>query len=583
MTRSARRPQRKSIGPYEIVAELAATSALGTLWLGSARSGPRQGEPLLFRRVAAEPGLALERLAAAALRASAVTHDSILSLDAWERDDDELVIISDYVEGDVASSLLRLTGLARRPLPVPVALRIAADVAEALAHLHAEMSFLAAPSPDSLWIGTDGRTRLLEPGLHAFAAEQPPWRDNPRRASYDAPERFGGAADARSDLFSLAVVLWEMLRNRRLFASGTIEGLRERIQAGDRRRVDTPPLGERIDAGVADLVERALARDPADRFPSAAAFSEALGRFPLAEPWDVAAFLDELCRDELERQRRLVDDVVHAEASEPPAVSSRRPGALLSTRPPATAESFPPGSVESPSPARSFDEALIVSPDSFSPSSSPREALDSFETLVAAEGIAHEPDDDDFDALRLDLPQAAASEPPESERRLRARALEALDGDDDAAEPPPESGRRRASSASPESGRRRASGAHLPAAVPARPVRSLPRGLAPLVFGAVVALVGLVVGFLLLRDSEPATTVGGEESSDSVESAPSANEAAIPTPSSEVPTTSPETKPEDETEPTAAPGEPPRPPPTTGSPAVRPSTGAQPKYTPGDI
>jgi len=93
--------------------------------------------------------------------------------------------------------------------------------------------------------------------------------------AYLAPERLQGApATIRSDIYSAGVVLYEMLTGRKPFAGDTPAVLLDQISKG--LTVDVAALGPEVDPGVAAVVMRALAKDPAARYPSAAAMAQAL-------------------------------------------------------------------------------------------------------------------------------------------------------------------------------------------------------------------------------------------------------------------------------------------------------------------
>jgi hypothetical protein len=179
-----------------------------------------------------------------------------------------------YVDGE---SLRRR--LARGWLPVEEAVRIASEVADALRYAHAHGVVHRDIKPENI---------LLEAG-HAVVADfgvavamSPPdgelteGRIAVGTPAYMSPEQASGerVVDGRSDLYALACTLYEMLAGEPPFHGPT-------PQATIARRFLGPPVPLRqrrpeVPEGIAAVVETALALDPADRFPSAADFVEAL-------------------------------------------------------------------------------------------------------------------------------------------------------------------------------------------------------------------------------------------------------------------------------------------------------------------
>src|SRR5439155_1017227 len=141
-----------------------------------------------------------------------------------------------------------------------------------------------------------GNAKLVDFGIAHLATSTGAIKSDTLNGSvpYLAPEQLEhGQADARSDVYSLALVAYELLTGHRPFEGDNWVAVAAQRLARDPRppselRPELPPALDRI-------LMRALARDPDDRYPSAAAFGEALTRAELlAEPADAdAAHLSE--------------------------------------------------------------------------------------------------------------------------------------------------------------------------------------------------------------------------------------------------------------------------------------------------
>jgi eukaryotic-like serine/threonine-protein kinase len=164
-----------------------------------------------------------------------------------------------------------------RTLEVPTVLRIARGVAEALAVVHAAGLVHRDVKPSNILLRADGQPVLTDFGLAAAFAELRGARLTPPEtlvgtADYIAPEAItGGKVDARADIYALGVVLYEMLVGYVPFAGREpFQTLRAHVEE------ESPALPPSVPQSVAALVGRALQKDPARRFESAAAFAEAL-------------------------------------------------------------------------------------------------------------------------------------------------------------------------------------------------------------------------------------------------------------------------------------------------------------------
>ena len=309
------------------------------------------------------------RLTEAALAAMEVRHPNILAVLDVALLGQELCIVSEYVDGESLHSLQRLAFARRAALAPAMALRIAFDVISALRAARAmwqERTSSAGGSfaqclhgglsPDSILIAAYGDVILADLGVSGAAAEFREFVHHPELLPYRAPELVSGGspADERADVFSLGVLVWELLTNQGLFGSvsrtRTLAGPFDPASASARAETEEiqsklatfsiPRLdaagrqGIRVSAQSADFVERALKRDPSERFQSLSDMQNALLALPrdsLASPEQLSLAMERLARSSTEERRRVMERFVRSlrPGSGPPESGrpTRRPAA----------------------------------------------------------------------------------------------------------------------------------------------------------------------------------------------------------------------------------------------------------------
>ncbi len=175
----------------------------------------------------------------------------------------------EYVPGQPLDDLIKSVN----PFALKDKIRIAAGVAEALDHAHAAGIVHRDVKPGNVMITEDGRPKLMDFGIakreDANLTQTGTFLGTP---SYASPEQIReGTVDGRSDLFSFAVLVFEMLSGVSPFPGNSINTILYRIVNEPPVEVQPPVLGI-LPGGWQRIFFRALAKKPADRYASCTAF-----------------------------------------------------------------------------------------------------------------------------------------------------------------------------------------------------------------------------------------------------------------------------------------------------------------------
>jgi eukaryotic-like serine/threonine-protein kinase len=219
---------------------------------------------------------ARERFAHEARMAAAFVHPHSVAVYDVGEEDQRPYLVMELVEGRDLQELLAADG----PLPLGEALRIGDEILDALGAAHAEGLVHRDVKPGNVLIRQDGAVKLADFGIAKAAeatAELTPTDQVLGTPKYLSPEQTSGRrATARSDQYAAGVILYEMLAGDVPFAGATPVAT-----ALAHQRQPVPPLVGRapnVPADVAAVVERALEKDPAARFPDEATMRRALER-----------------------------------------------------------------------------------------------------------------------------------------------------------------------------------------------------------------------------------------------------------------------------------------------------------------
>jgi serine/threonine protein kinase len=249
-------------------------------------------------------------------------HNNVVRIYDFGRMRENYFIAMECVDGKDVKLILRKLAERRKILPREFAVYIAMEAAKGLDYAHKRTTLQGQPlsivhrdvSPSNILVSYSGEIKVADFGIvkAANCAESTDAGMLKGKFEYMSPEQASGKdLDRRSDVFSVGIILHEMLTGRRLFKSDDEIKTLERIKAGD---VDPPStLNPTVPARLDEIVMRALARETEDRYQEARELHADLLEFlypasPDLTQQSLAHFMAELFSDEMAGERDRLEE-----------------------------------------------------------------------------------------------------------------------------------------------------------------------------------------------------------------------------------------------------------------------------------
>src|SRR3954451_17836460 len=260
-------------GRYRIVRKLGAGGMADVYLAEDQELGRRLAIKILNDRQAHDDQF-VERFRREAKNAAGLSHPNIVSIYDRGEFDGTYYIAMEYLEGRTLKELIVRNG----PTPVPIAIDYARQVLSAIAFAHRNGVVHRDIKPHNIVVGRDGRLKVTDFGIARSGASQMTEAGSIiGTAQYLSPEQARGAhVDQRSDIYSVGVVLYEMLTGEVPFGGDTpVEIAMKHLSA-------VPPvpsdLNPKVPHDLDAIVLRALAKDPEQRYQSSEEMDADLAR-----------------------------------------------------------------------------------------------------------------------------------------------------------------------------------------------------------------------------------------------------------------------------------------------------------------
>jgi len=262
---------------YKILEELGA-GGMGKIYKGHLVGHAEFQRPIVIKQLRhADDAGHVKLFVEEARRYAVLDHENIGRIFDFEEVGGQLCIILEYIDGwSVVEFQQRHEALGCLP-DVELSVFIASRVCRALQYVYEKASIVHRDiSPSNIMMTREGTVKLIDFGIATHSGKRESSLTG--KPAYMAPEMVVEMrADNRSDIFSLGAVLFEMLTLRRLFLGKTTTEVLEQVIAG--QSPSPRSYNPSIPDGVMNILRRALQREPAKRFESAAGMGEACEHF----------------------------------------------------------------------------------------------------------------------------------------------------------------------------------------------------------------------------------------------------------------------------------------------------------------
>jgi len=262
------------VGKFEIIQPLG-EGAMGEVFLARDTLIGREVALKTIHPAVASAQETRERFLREAQAAGRLNHPNLVSIHEFGEDHGVLFMAMEYVAGDDLGTLMR-----ERTLTPKAILGLLAQVCDGLAYAHQRGVVHRDLKPSNIRVGRSSghpAAKIMDFGIARMAdSELTATGTLLGTLGYMAPEYIQtGKPDARSDLFAVGVILHEALTGAKPFEGDTAATILHRILTEEPPLLDLEQLGT-ISPAIQGVLRQALAKDPAQRYPSAAALAEAL-------------------------------------------------------------------------------------------------------------------------------------------------------------------------------------------------------------------------------------------------------------------------------------------------------------------
>jgi serine/threonine protein kinase len=318
----AKKLQRRThIGPYQILAKIG-EGGMGTVYL------TKMDGPAGFNKLAVVKELRADLTGSKALvqmflneakLAARLTHPNVVHTYGANEDEGGLYLAMEHLDGQPWSRI-RQALWESGTLPFALHGKVLAEILSGLHYAHELRDYDGTPlqvvhcdmSPQNVFVTYDGQVKVVDFGVARAVTNQ---RQTGTKVligklAYIAPEQARGEElDRRADIFAVGVMLWELMAGKRFAEGADWRAMRERRATGAEPRIrevvpNAPPK-------LAEICDRALALDRADRFSTAGEFREALLGYLSEDMQDVDhAQLGELVVNEFHEDRTRVHSLI---------------------------------------------------------------------------------------------------------------------------------------------------------------------------------------------------------------------------------------------------------------------------------
>ena len=329
MMKVAKRAQeRLHIGPYRILAKIG-EGGMGTVYL-TKMDGPPGFHKLAVVKELRSDLTGSRRLVEMFLNevrlAARLTHPNVVHTYGANEEDASLYLAMEYLDGQPWSRVrhaLWHTG----SLPFGLHIKVLAEVLAGLHYAHELRDYDGTAlevvhcdvSPQNVFVTYDGQIKVVDFGVAcAVSGER---RSGTKmlvgKLAYVAPEQARGEElDRRADIFSVGVMLWELMAGKRFAQRAAWRVLRERRATGAEPRIRE--VAPDAPAKLAEICDRAMAFDPNRRFATAGEFREALLNYLGGDMQDSDHVqLGELVREAFQNERARIHGLIERHLSSP--------------------------------------------------------------------------------------------------------------------------------------------------------------------------------------------------------------------------------------------------------------------------